>query len=114
MLYRIGPARLAPVYDLVSTVPYLPKDGMALTLNGSTNWPDRNGLVRLGQTRCDLSLQAINKIVEQAADVLAKLVPEITRYFSENSAHRETGDGLLAAWQTGIRESLGFPRAAFV
>ena len=103
-----GPARLAPVYDLVSTVPYLPKDGMALTLNGSTKWPDRNALVRLGQTRCDLSLQAINKIIEQAADVLAKLAPEITRYFSENSAHREIGDKLLAAWQMGIRESLGF------
>jgi serine/threonine-protein kinase HipA len=70
-----GPARLAPVYDLVSTVPYLPKDGMALTLNGSTDWPDRKALVRLGQTRCDLSLPAINKIIEQAADVLAKLAP---------------------------------------
>jgi serine/threonine-protein kinase HipA len=33
-----GPARLAPVYDLVSTPPYLPKDGMALTLNSSTDW----------------------------------------------------------------------------
>src|SRR5215467_4226927 len=76
--------------------------------NGSTDWPDRKALVRLGQTRCDLSLQAINKIIEQAADVLAKLAPEITRYFSENSAHREIGDRLLAAWQTGIRESLGF------
>src|SRR5215216_4211899 len=99
-----GAARLAPVYDLVSTVPYLPKDGMALTLNGSTNWPDRKALERLGQTRCDLSLQAINRITEQAADVLAKLAPEVTKYFSGNSAHREIGDKLLAAWQKGIRE----------
>jgi serine/threonine-protein kinase HipA len=102
-----GPARLAPVYDIVSTVPYLSKDGMALTLNGSTDWPDRKALVRLGQTRCDLSPQAINRIIEQAADVMAKLAPEVTRYFSENSAHREIGGKLLAAWQTGIRESLG-------
>jgi serine/threonine-protein kinase HipA len=105
-----GPARLAPVYDLVSTVPYLPKDGMALTLNGSTDWPDRKALVRLGQTRCDLALPAINAIVEQAADVLAKLAPEITRYFRENPEHREIGHKLLAAWQTGVRDSLGASR----
>ncbi|MGQ0685655.1 type II toxin-antitoxin system HipA family toxin [Bradyrhizobium sp.] len=109
-----GPARLAPVYDLVSTVPYLPKDGMALTLNGSTDWPDRKALVRLGQTRCDLSVQAISEIIEQAADVLAQLAPEVTKYFNENSVHREIGGRLLAAWQTGIRQSLGFPRAALV
>jgi hypothetical protein len=32
-----GEARLAPVYDLVTTSVYLPKDSLALTLNGSTN-----------------------------------------------------------------------------
>lgn len=48
------PASLAPGYGLVSTQPYLPKDAMALALNGSTNWPDRKALTLLGQTRCDL------------------------------------------------------------
>ena len=106
-----GPARLAPIYDLVSTLPYAPKDGMALTLNGSTNWPVRKALTRLGQTRCDLSLQVINHIIEQAADVLAKLAPDVTRYFNENSAHRAIGDKLRMAWQTGVRDSQGLPSA---
>jgi serine/threonine-protein kinase HipA len=35
----LGEARLAPVYDLVTTAIYLPKDSMALTLNGTTKWP---------------------------------------------------------------------------
>ena len=64
-----GPARLAPVYDLVSTMPYLSKDAMALTLNGSTNWPDAKALTRLGQTRCDLSLSFIKAEFEETADV---------------------------------------------
>ncbi len=34
-----GEARLAPVYDLVTTSVYLPKDSLALTLNGTTQWP---------------------------------------------------------------------------
>jgi serine/threonine-protein kinase HipA len=103
-----GPARLAPVYDLVSTVPYLPKDAMALTLNGSTNWPDRKALTRVGQTRCDLSLPVIKAIIEEIADVLAKIAPDITRYFNDKAVHREVGAQLLAAWETGVRDSLGF------
>jgi serine/threonine-protein kinase HipA len=104
--------RLAPVYDLVSTVPYLPKDRMALTLNGSTNWPDRKILVRLGQTRCDLSLQVINSVIEQTADALATLTPEVTKYFKDNAAHREFGGKFLSAWQTGIRDSLAASTAS--
>jgi hypothetical protein len=34
-----GAVRLAPVYDLVSTLLYVPKVGLALTLNGSADWP---------------------------------------------------------------------------
>jgi serine/threonine-protein kinase HipA len=56
----------------------------------------------------------INKIMEQAADVLTKLAPEVAKYFNENSVHREIGGKLLAAWQTGIRESLDFPKVALV
>src|ERR1041385_7465361 len=46
-----GEARLAPVYDLVTTSVYLPKDSMALTLNGTTKWPDAKALRMLGETR---------------------------------------------------------------
>jgi serine/threonine-protein kinase HipA len=102
-----GPARLAPAYDLVSTVPYLPKDALALTLNGSTNWPDAKALTRLGQTRCDLSLPVIKAVIEETADVLSKVAPEVERYFRDVATHRDVGARLLAAWETGIRDSLG-------
>ena len=46
-----GEARIAPVYDLVTTSVYLPKDSMALTLNGTTKWPVVKELQRLGETR---------------------------------------------------------------
>jgi serine/threonine-protein kinase HipA len=103
-----GPARLAPVYDLVSTVPYLPKDAMALTLNGSTNWPDRKALTRLGQIRCDLSLPVIKAVLEETADVLAKIASDVEGYFKDAATHRDLGARLLSAWETGIRDSLGF------
>ena len=47
----LGEARLAPVYDLVTTAIYLPKDSLALTLNGTTQWPGNKVLRRLGETR---------------------------------------------------------------
>ena len=46
--------------------------------------------------------------MEQAAVVLAMLTSEVAKYFNENSDQREIGGSFLAAWQTGIRGSLGF------
>ena len=54
------------------------------------------------------------EIIEQTADVLASLTAEVTKYFDENSSQREIGNRLLAAWQTGVRESLGFSRGSLV
>jgi len=102
-----GPVRLAPVYDLVSTVPYLPKDAMPLTLNGSTNWPNRKMLTVLGQTRSDLALQTVNRILDQTADVLSSITREVNVYFKDRATYREVGDRLGAAWDAGISEGLG-------
>src|SRR4029077_21105538 len=46
-----GEARLAPVYDLVTTSVYLPQDSLALPLNGSTKWPTAKDLRKFGETR---------------------------------------------------------------
>ena len=104
----MGPANLAPIYDLVSTQAYLPKDPMALTLGGSTNWPDRKALTLLGQTRCDLTLQTVKRVFEETADALSKIAPDVVTYFKNTATHRDIGDRLLAAWETGIQHSLGF------
>jgi serine/threonine-protein kinase HipA len=103
-----GPAGLAPIYDLVSTQPYLPKDPMALTLNGSTNWPDCKALTLLGQTRCDLSSQTIKRVLEETADALSKIAPDLVAYFKNTAVRRDIGNRLLAAWEAGIQHSLGF------
>jgi serine/threonine-protein kinase HipA len=103
-----GPAGLAPIYDLVSTQPYIQKDPMALTLNGSTNWPDRKALTLLGQTRCDLSSQTIKHVLEETADALSKIAPEVVTYFKNTATHSDIGDRLLATWDAGIQHSLGF------
>jgi len=103
-----GPVMAAPAYDLVTTWAYIPNDPMALTLDGSTRWPDRKSLIRLGQTRCDLSQRRSEELIELTADALAAIAPDIRRYFAEREG--EIGLRMLQAWETGIKESLGLTR----
>lgn len=101
--------RLAPVYDLATTTAYVPKDAMALTLNGSTNWPDAGELERLGQVRVDLSAREILEILEATADALTEVSQPLRSYF--NARDPELGSRILQAWETGILESLGLARS---
>jgi serine/threonine-protein kinase HipA len=107
LLYRDvnGPAHLAPVYDLVCTTAYIAADNMALTLNGSTNWPDRRRLIELGQTRADLSLQKIEAILQETADAIATVAPQIRKY--SRSSEYEVAIRIYEAWQHGLKETLG-------
>lgn len=100
-----GSVRTAPAYDLVTTWAYIPNDPMALTLDGSTKWPDRKGLTRLGQIRCDLSQKRVGELFETTADAMASIAPEVRKYFAAKEG--EVGLRMLEAWEIGIRESLG-------
>lgn len=100
-----GPASLAPVYDLVTTWAYIPGDPMALTLDGSTNWPDRRKLTELGRVRADLGPSRIAEILEQTADALSDVAGEMRRYFGARDP--DLGQRIAEAWSAGVRESLG-------
>lgn len=103
-----GELSLAPVYDVITTWPYIPKDPMALTLDGSTNWPDRKGLIRLAQTRADMTQRRAEQCMEATADAMTKVAPALRGYF--DAVEGEIGARILEAWKTGIADSLGLIR----
>src|SRR6266702_2014229 len=72
-----GEARLAPVYDLVTTSVYLPKDSLALTLNGSTRWPTAKELRKLGETRGGGTPARIRQILERIAEAIQETTGEV-------------------------------------
>src|SRR5215475_10756480 len=72
-----GEGRLAPVYDLVTTSVYLPKDSMALTLNGTTKWPRAKELQRLGETRMGATPARVRQIFEHIATAIADTSKEL-------------------------------------
>ncbi len=100
-----GEARLAPVYDLVTTSVYLPKDSMALTLNGSTHWPTIKDLQRFGETRMGGSPAKINAILERIADAMAEVASSMRQYIRSHPQFAEVGSSMLAQWQVGVESS---------
>ena len=102
----LGEARLAPVYDLVTTSVYLPKDSMALTLNGSTKWPSAKELQRLGETRIGGSPSRIKKILEHVAEAISGTSTEVRNYVEEHPNFTDIGGRMLEEWEKGIMLSL--------
>lgn len=101
-----GPARLSDIYDVVTTTAYLPKDGMALTLEGSTRWPNAKLLTKVGLLRCGLAPREVAAILERVATALDEASEEMRRYARDNPAFRDVAERMAAAWEEGISHSL--------
>jgi serine/threonine-protein kinase HipA len=102
----LGEARLAPVYDLVTTSVYLPRDSMALTLNGTTRWPAAKELQRLGETRAGCSPSQVKGILEQIATAIRSTSAEVRSYMQEHSDFSDVGERMLQEWKNGVTHSL--------
>jgi serine/threonine-protein kinase HipA len=102
----LGEARLAPVYDLVTTAVYLPKDSMALTLNGSTRWPSAKELQRLGETRAGGTPSQVKNILGLIAEAIHSTSAEMRSYMKEHSDFADIGDRILQEWEKGTALSL--------
>jgi serine/threonine-protein kinase HipA len=101
----LGQARLAPVYDLVTTAIYLPKDSLALTLNGTTQWPDNKALRRLGETRMSGTPAKVRQILERISEALSQTEIDLRSYIKEHSEFKDVGERMLQEWEKG-RHSL--------
>jgi serine/threonine-protein kinase HipA len=102
----LGEARLAPVYDLVTTAVYLANDSMALTLNGSTRWPAAKELQRLGETRAGCTPAQVRDILGRIADAIRATAVEVRAYIKEHPDFDEIGGRMLQEWENGLALSL--------
>ena len=57
--------QLAPFFDIVSTVPYIPADSMALSLTGSKRWPKWKVLQKFARQHCGLNTKKTNQAFEE-------------------------------------------------
>ena len=101
---------LAPAYDLVTTTAYIPADSMALTLDGSTRWPDAKHLRTFGETRGIGGPKRVRAILERIADGLADTLVELRAYAQDHTAFTDVAVRIEAAWAAGIASSLAIDR----
>ncbi len=101
-----GEARLAPVYDLVTTSVYLPKDSMALTLNGTTKWASAKELHRLGETRMGGTPARVREILERVNGAIADTSKELRAYIKDHREFEDIGNRMLHEWEQGVALSV--------
>jgi serine/threonine-protein kinase HipA len=84
----------------------MPNDSMALTLNGSTQWPSAKDLRKLGETRMSGTPSKVRQILERVADALSHTATDMRAYIKEHAEFREIGDRMLQEWEKGREVSL--------
>lgn len=97
----LGEAHLAPAYDLVTTSVYIPQDRMALTLNGTNQWPTAKELIRFGEGR---SLGTRRKLVETLEGISAALectAKEINAYSKDHPEFAAIAGRMRFQWEEG-------------
>jgi len=95
--------RLAPLYDVVTTTAYIRKDVPALSLAGTKKWWSRKVLERFAAAQLSLPLGAIRETFERIADAVTETRGLVKTYISAHPEFRETGEAMLAAWESGVK-----------
>ena len=80
---------LAPVYDLVSTVIYIPKDVPALALAGRKQWPSLETLIEFGLHACGLRKKEVRQCMDEVSAGIMEVRPQLNKFGAE---HKEYGE----------------------
>jgi len=100
------PVQLAPVYDMVTTVAYMPKDVPALSLAGTKKWWQRKVLEKFAVSHLALSVGKIGQIFEKIADGVNDTHGLLSDYVEEHPEFHDVGNRMLTAWNEGITNTL--------
>jgi serine/threonine-protein kinase HipA len=99
----LGAAHLAPVYDLVTTCVYIPHDRMALTLNGSNQWPQARDLIRFGEGRSLGTRRSLTEILHKICDAIADVSKDLFAYGKEQPEFADIAKAMLREWEIGSK-----------
>jgi serine/threonine-protein kinase HipA len=102
--------RLAPAFDLVSTTPYQPRDVMALTLDGSKAFPDRETLVTFGRRSCEMTPSQIAGTLDRVIAGVEKTISELRREGRHRDGFAEPAARFVEAYERGLRRLQFVPK----
>lgn len=109
VLYRHAEdlVELAPAYDIVSTMPYIPGDTMALTMDESKKFPDRARLVRFVRLVTGKSQKAAQELLEQVRQGVEAALQETDDYGRQHADAARFVERLTAVMKAGIARLTG-------
>ena len=84
--------QMAPVFDLVSTVPYLPRDMMALSLSGSKRWPKMKVLQAFGSYHCQLNKTQLEQAEAEVETGIQTGLPLLARLMERHVGFMPVGE----------------------
>lgn len=94
--------QFSPVYDLVSTTPYLAQDSMALSLDGSKCWPKRKLLEKFGREHCRLSSKKIDEAFSDLENACALSYPLVEQLINTYPDFSPIGESIAHLLQQRI------------
>lgn len=94
--------RLAPVYDMLSTTPYQPRDVLALEMNGSKTFPDRAQLLQFARSACGLSRINAEQGMARVAKGIEMARAEMRAYAQHVSGFQEAAKHLDRVFSGGL------------
>ena len=97
-----APVILAPVFDVVTTVAYIPKDIPALSLAGTKKWWSRKMLEKFAVAHLALPIGKTAQIFEEVAEAITDTRVLLLTYMEDHLEFREVGNRMLTAWETGV------------
>lgn len=60
---RRDQVEIAPAYDLISTIPYIPRDSLALMMDGSKQFPEQARLLKIIRQSTGKTQKAARELV---------------------------------------------------
>jgi serine/threonine-protein kinase HipA len=94
--------RMAPVYDVVTTVAYIPKDVPALSLAGTKKWWSWKMLEQFALAHLALTAGMARQIRDEVADAVDGTRGMLSEYSKDHPEFRSIGGEMLAAWESGL------------
>ena len=95
--------RMAPVYDMLSTRVYEPRDVMALSLAGSKAWPSKAKLFAYGRLACQLSSTQVRQVHERVLAGVELAGRELERYAQAHPNFAGAAQRLQAMFAKGLQ-----------
>jgi serine/threonine-protein kinase HipA len=95
----------SPVFDIVSTTPYIKNDSMALSLTGSKRWPKWKVLVKFGKQHCLLSNKEITQVMDEVDRAKLSVIPIIKALSIKHLDFSHIADKILDLLEGDIKDT---------